>query len=127
MTDDERLETGKRIRAEVAGAEWSERALAGTTPLDAPFQELALRYCWGDVWARPGLDRRSRSIANVAMLVALGKPAELKVHLRGALTNGVTWDEIREVLLQACIYCGVPAAGEAFRAAREVFVETTST
>ncbi len=120
---DPRLEQGKAIRAEVIGRERSEGALANANDFDRPFQELALRYCWGKVWGRPGLDRRTRSIANLAMLTALGKPNELRIHLRGALTNGVTRAEIQEVLLQTCIYCGVPAAGEAFRVAREVFEE----
>ncbi len=113
------LETGRRIRGEVIGAERSEAALDGAT-FDREFQELALRSCWGDVWARPGLGRRERSLVVLGMLAALGKPAELAIHVRGALTNGVAADEIKEVLLMACIYCGVPAAGEAFRAARGV-------
>ena len=116
------LQTGRRIRGEVIGHDLSEAALAGAT-FDRPFQELALRVCWGEVWARPGLDRRTRSIVNLAMLTALGKPNELRLHIRGALTNGVTAEEIQEVLLQACIYCGVPAAGEAFKVAREVIEE----
>jgi alkylhydroperoxidase/carboxymuconolactone decarboxylase family protein YurZ len=122
MTD-ELLEHGKSIRGEVIGAARSEAALEGATGFDRPFQELALRYCWGEVWGRPGLDRRTRSIVNLAMLAALAKPNELKIHVRGALTNGVTREEIQEVFLQVCIYCGVPSAGEAFRVAREVFEE----
>lgn len=122
MTD-ERLQRGKAIRAEVIGRDRSEAALAGATDFDRPFQELALRYCWGEVWDRPGLDRRTRSIVNLAMLAAMAKPNELRIHVRGALANGVTRDEIQEVFLQACIYCGVPAAGEAFKVAREVFEE----
>lgn len=117
------LETGKAIRAEVIGAQRSEAALAGATDFDRPFQELALRYCWGEVWGRPGLDRRTRSIVNLAMLAAMAKPNELKIHVRGALTNGVTRQEVQEIFLQACIYCGVPTAGEAFKVAREVFEE----
>ena len=105
------------------GAERSEAALAGATKFDLPFQELALRYCWGDIWDRPGLDRRTRSIVNLAMLAALAKPNEFKIHVRGALTNGVSRDEIQEILLQVCVYCGVPTAGEAFKVAREVFDE----
>jgi 4-carboxymuconolactone decarboxylase len=116
-------ETGRRIRGEVIGHERSEAALAGATEFDRPFQELALRYCWGEIWDRPGLDRRTRSIVNLAMLAAMGKPNELRIHVRGALTNGVTRAEIQEVFLQLCIYCGVPAAGEAFKVAREVFEE----
>jgi len=117
------LERGKAIRAAVIGEARSEAALAGAAEFDRPFQELALRYCWGEVWGRPGLDRRTRSIVNLAMLAAMAKPNELKIHVRGALTNGVTRGEIQEVFLQACIYCGVPAAGEAFKVAREVFEE----
>ena len=120
------LEEGRRIRGEVIGRERSEAALATSgegSGFDRPFQELALRVCWGEVWARPGLGRRDRSLVVLALLVALGRPDELRLHVQGALTNGVTPDEIQELLLQACIYCGVPAAGEAFRVAREV-IET---
>jgi 4-carboxymuconolactone decarboxylase len=117
------LATGKRIRGEVIGEARSAAALAGATEFDRPFQELALRYCWGEVWGRPGLARRDRSLVNLAMLATLGKPNELKIHVRGALANGVTRAEIQEVFLQLCIYAGVPAAGEAFRVAREVFEE----
>ena len=120
---DDLLETGKRIRGEVIGVARSTAALEGATEFDRPFQELALRYCWGEVWGRPGLPRRDRSLVNLAMLATLGKPNELRIHLRGALTNGVTRAEIQEVFLQLCIYAGVPAAGEAFRVAREVFDE----
>ncbi len=120
---DELLQLGKEIRAKVIGKQRSEAALAAATDFDRPFQELALKYCWGDVWGRPGLDRRTRSIVNLAMLAAMAKPNELKIHTRGALTNGVTRQEIQEIFLQACIYCGVPTAGEAFKVAREVFEE----
>ena len=122
MTDD-LLQQGKAIRGEVIGQARSEAALAGATEFDRTFQELALRYCWGEVWGRPGLDRRTRSMLNLAMLAAMAKPNELRIHVRGALTNGVTRQEIQEIFLQACIYCGVPTAGEAFRVAREVFEE----
>lgn len=122
MSDD-LLETGKRLRAEVIGKARHDAAMRNATAFDLPFQELALRYCWGEVWGRPGLSRRIRSIVNLAMLVALGKPNELKIHVRGALTNGVTRAEIQEIFLQACVYCGVPAAGEAFKVAKEVFEE----
>jgi 4-carboxymuconolactone decarboxylase len=117
------LKRGLDIRAEVIGKQRSEAAMAAATDFDRPFQELALKYCWSDVWGRPGLDRRMRSIVNLAMLSAMGKPNELKIHVRGALTNGVTRSEIQEVFLQACIYAGVPAAGEAFKMAKEVFEE----
>ncbi len=117
------LEQGKRRRAEVIGQDRHDAAMQAATDFDLPFQELALRYCWGEVWGRPGLDRRTRSLVNLGMLVALGKPNELRIHIRGALTNGATAAEIQEVFLQSCIYCGVPAAGEAFKVAKEVFEE----
>lgn len=117
------LAVGTKIREEVIGEARSKAALDGATPFDRPFQELALKYCWGEVWGRPGLDRRTRSIVNLAMLSGMGKPNELKVHVRGALTNGVTKQEIQEIFLQTCIYAGVPSAGEAFKMAREVFEE----
>lgn len=122
MSDD-LLETGKQIRAEVIGQARHDAAMRNATAFDLPFQELALRYCWGEVWGRPGLSRKVRSIVNLSMLVALGKPNELKIHVRGALTNGVTKAEIQEIFLQSCVYCGVPAAGEAFKIAKEVFEE----
>jgi alkylhydroperoxidase/carboxymuconolactone decarboxylase family protein YurZ len=120
---DQLLQSGKDIRAEVIGKERSEAALAGATDFDRPFQELALKYCWGEVWGRLGLDRRMRSVVNLAMLAAMAKPNELRIHTRGALTNGVSKQEIQEIFLQVCIYCGVPTAGEAFKVAREVFEE----
>ncbi len=122
MSDD-LLKTGNQLRAEVIGQAHHDAALANATPFDMPFQELALRYCWGEIWARPGLSRKARSMINLSMLVALGKPNELKIHIRGALTNGITKEEIQEIFLQTCIYCGVPAAGEAFKMAKEVFAE----
>lgn len=117
------LALGTKIREEVIGEARSKAALDGATPFDRPFQELALKYCWGEVWGRPGLDRRTRSIVNLAMLSGMGKPNELKIHVRGALTNGVTRQEIQEIFLHTCIYAGVPSAGEAFKVAREVFEE----
>lgn len=120
MNDDERHERGMKIRREVLGDEYVDRAQAGSTPLTKDFQDLITRYAWGDIWARPGLDRRIRSCITVAMTVALNKPDELALHLRGALRNGVTVDELREVLLQTAVYCGVPAAHTAFRVAEEI-------
>ena len=111
---------GSRIRREVLGDDYVDRADASTTPLTEDFQDLLTRYVWGEIWARPGLDRKTRSCLNLAMLVALGRSEELAVHLRGALANGVTREEIKEVLLQAAVYCGVPAANAAFRVAQEV-------
>jgi 4-carboxymuconolactone decarboxylase len=120
MNDDERRERGMKIRREVLGDEHVDRAQAGSTPLTKEFQDLVTRYAWGEIWARPGLDRRTRSCITVAMTVALNRPDELALHLRGALRNGVTVDELREVLLQTAVYCGVPAAHTAFRIAEEI-------
>jgi 4-carboxymuconolactone decarboxylase len=120
VTDD-LWDKGLEIRREVVGADYVERSLAASDDFNMPLQEYITRYAWGDVWRRPGLDRRSRSILNIGMLTALNRPAELKLHLRGALRNGVSRDEIRECLLQSAVYCGAPAALDAFRTAREVF------
>ena len=120
MNDDERRERGMKIRREVLGDEYVDRAQAGSTPLTKEFQDLMTRYAWGEIWARPGLDRRTRSCITVAMTVALNRPDELALHLRGALRNGVTVAELREVLLQTVVYCGIPAAHAAFKVAQEV-------
>ncbi|TBW41349.1 4-carboxymuconolactone decarboxylase [Siculibacillus lacustris] len=114
---------GLEIRRAVVGSAYVDKSLAEADDFTRPLQELITRYCWGDVWARPGLERRDRSLINLAMISALNRPHELKLHVRGALTNGVTRDEIREVLLQVAIYAGVPAALDSFRVAREVFAE----
>jgi 4-carboxymuconolactone decarboxylase len=117
---DNRFERGLEVRREVLGAEHVDRSLAAASEFMRPMQELVTDYCWGAVWARPGLDRRTRSLINLAMLTALGSGHELEVHVRGAVTNGATETEIRETLLQAAVYCGVPAAMEAFRRAEAV-------
>jgi len=122
MTDD-LWDKGLEIRREVVGADYVERSLAASDDFNMPLQEYITKYAWGDIWRRPGLDRRSRSILNIGMLTALNRPAELKLHLRGALRNGVTREEIRECLLQSAVYCGAPAALDAFRIAREMFAE----
>ncbi len=122
MTD-AMFERGMAVRREVLGGEHVDRSEAARTPFTSDFQDLLTRYCWGEVWTRPGLDRRVRSCVTVAMLVALNRPEELALHLRGAKRNGVTQDELREILLQAAIYCGVPAANSAFRLAQEVLGE----
>jgi len=122
MSDD-LWEKGLEIRREVVGEPHVERSLAAADDFNMPLQAYITRYAWGDIWRRPGLDRRSRSILNLGMLTALNRPAELKLHLRGALRNGVTREEIRECLLQTAVYCGAPAALDAFRVAREVFAE----
>jgi 4-carboxymuconolactone decarboxylase len=120
MTDDERRERGMKVRREVLGDEYVDRSQKSATSLTKDFQDLITRYAWGEIWTRPGLDRRTRSCITVAMTVALNRPDELALHLRGALRNGVTVDELREVLLQTAVYCGVPAAHTAFRIAEEV-------
>lgn len=114
---DDAYETGRRVRAEVLGEKHVERSLANASDFNRPIQELVTEYCWGIVWSRPGLGRRERSLVNLGMLTALNRSHELEVHVRGALRNGCTSAEIQEVLLQAAIYCGVPAAMEAFRVA----------
>ena len=119
--DNERFERGLATRRAVLGRDYVDAAIASADDFNRPMQELVTEYCWDEIWNRPGLDRRTRSLLNLAMLTALNRPHELKLHVRGALNNGVTKDEMREVFLQAAIYCGVPAAIDAFRVAREVF------
>jgi 4-carboxymuconolactone decarboxylase len=114
---------GLEIRKAVLGEKAVERSLASATDISAPLQQLVTEYCWGNVWARPGLERRVRSFLNLAMLTALNRSHELRVHIKGALNNGVTREEIREVFIQAAIYVGVPAALESTRIADEVFKE----
>jgi 4-carboxymuconolactone decarboxylase len=114
---------GLAIRRAVLGADYVDNAIKSADDFNRPLQELVTEYCWGAVWGRPGLPKKTRSMLNLAMLTTLNRPHELKLHLRGALTNGVTREEIMEVLLQTAIYAGVPAAVDAFRQAREVFKE----
>jgi 4-carboxymuconolactone decarboxylase len=120
MDDRTKLEVGLQTRREVLGAEHVDRSLSQASAFARPMQELVTEYCWGAVWSRPGLDRRVRSLLNIVMLTALGRRHELEVHVRGAITNGVSATEIQEALLQAAIYCGVPAAMEATRTAEAV-------
>lgn len=120
---DQAYETGLEIRRRMFGAEVTDRQIREADDFTRDIQDLVTRYCFGEVWGRELLPLRLRSMLTVAMLVALGREAELKIHVRGALANGATKDEIREILLHAAIYCGIPAAVSAFRAAREVFVE----
>ena len=117
------FEKGLGIRREVLGAEYVDKSLAEADDFSRPLQELVTEYCWGATWSRPGLSRKMRSLINLAMLTALNRPHEVKMHLIGALNNGCTREEIMEVLLQTAIYCGVPAAVDSFRLAREVFAE----
>ena len=120
---EERYETGLRIRREVLGAEYVNKSISSADDFNRPLQELVTEYCWGAVWSREGLSRKMRSLINLAMLTALNRPHEVKLHLKGALNNGCSKEEIMEVLLQSAIYCGVPAAIDSFRLAREVFNE----
>ena len=119
----ERYDAGLKTRREVLGAEYVDKSIASQDDFNRPFQELLNTYCWNDIWNRPGLSRKSRSMLNLAMLTALNRGPELRLHINGALNNGLTKEEIREVFLQTAIYCGVPASVEAFRVAREVFKE----
>ena len=114
---------GMRTRREVLGEEHVDRAVERTTEFTADFQDLITRYAWGEVWSRPGLDRRTRSLVTITALVALGREHELELHVRAALRNGVTPDELKEVLLQCAVYCGVPAANGAFAVAQRVLDE----
>lgn len=123
MTHQESLDRGSQIRREVLGDAHVDRSLANATEFAKPVQELVTEYCWGVVWARPGLGRRERSIINIAMLTALNRMHELGLHVSGALNNGVTPEEIQEVLLQTAIYAGVPASLESFRVAERVIRE----
>lgn len=117
----ELFDKGLKTRRDVLGAEYVDTSLKNADDFTMPMQELVTQYCWGDVWNRPGLDRRTRSFLNLAMLTALNRPHELKLHVRGAIHNGLSKDEIKEVFLQSAIYCGVPAAIDSFRTAKEVF------
>lgn len=116
----EMWEQGLALRKQVLGADHVERSMANVSPFAGPVQDLVTEYCWGAIWGREGLEPRIRSMLNLAMLTALNRSHELGVHVRGALTNGCTEEEIQEVLLQTAVYCGVPAALEAFRAAEAV-------
>lgn len=119
MDEQERLARGMKVRRAVLGDAHVDAALAGRTPLTQEFQDLLTRYAWGEIWDRPGLPRHTRSLLTVAMLVALNRPEELRLHLRAARNNGVTPDELKELLLHTAIYCGVPAANAAFHIAAE--------
>jgi 4-carboxymuconolactone decarboxylase len=122
----DRDERGLEIRREVLGDEHVDAALEATTPFTADFQDLITRYAWGEIWARPGLDRRTRSCIALTALVALGRDHELALHVRAALRNGLSADEIKEVLLQCAVYCGVPAANAAFAIAQRVLAEESA-
>ena len=119
----EAYDRGLKVRREVLGADYVDKQIASADDFNRPMQNLVTEYCWGAIWNRPGLDRRTRSMLNLAMLSALNRHHEFKAHVKGAVKNGVTKQEITEVLLQVAIYCGVPAGVEHFRLAREAFKE----
>ena len=123
MNSKETFDRGMKIRKDVLGADFVEKSFASADDFNMPMQELTTEYCWGNIWGRDGLPRKTRSLLNLAMISALNRPHELKMHVRGALRNGVTKDEIREVFLQVAVYCGVPAAVDSFRIARAAFAE----
>ena len=121
--DRQMFEKGLAIRRSVLGEEYVDNAIKTADDFSRPLQELVTQYCWGEIWGRPGLDRKTRSLINLAMISALNRPHEVKMHIKGALNNGLTKDQIQEVFLQVAIYCGVPAAVDSFRLAREVLQE----
>lgn len=121
--DRELLQKGQQMRTKVLGAEHVAKARGAADDFGLPFQEFATEYAWGAIWSRAGLDLRSRSIVTLGMLCALNRFAEVKLHIRGAIVNGVTRDELREIFMQVAVYCGCPAAAEAFKAARDTFSE----
>lgn len=126
MDETERYDAGMRMRRAVLGEGHVDRAAAAQTELDAEFQDLITRYAWGEIWTRPGLPRHTRSLLTIGLMVALNRGEELRLHLQAAKNNGVTADEIREVLMHCAIYCGVPAANAAFHAAKEILKEQES-
>ncbi len=123
MEERDRHKEGLKVRRAVLGETYVERAQAAENEFNSAFQDLITRYAWGEIWTRPGLPRKTRSLITIAMMVALNRGDELKMHIRGALQNGVTREELREVLLQTAIYCGVPAANAAFHLTEQVLSE----
>ena len=121
--DQDRYDRGLAVRREVLGSEYVDKSIQGADDFTRPLQEYVTESAWGAIWTRPGLSRKTRSLLNLAMLTALNRPHEIKLHINGALNNGVTKDEIMEVFLQTAVYCGVPASIDSFRIAREVFQE----
>ena len=122
-TIDQLYETGLQLRREVLGAKYVDSSIAKADDFMTAFQRITTEWCWGYAWSRPGLERKTRSMLNLAMLTALNRPAEIKLHVKGALTNGVSVAEIQETLLHATIYCGIPAGLDAFKAAHQVLIE----
>lgn len=121
--DNETFEKGLSIRRQVLGSEYVDGSLKNADDFNRPLQELITQYCWGEIWSRPGLNLKTRSLINLAMLSALNRPHEIKIHIRGAINNGVTKSEMQEVLLQVAIYCGIPSSLDAHHIAQEVFAE----
>ena len=124
MTEETLFDKGLKVRKEVLGEAYVEKSMAGADEFTRTMAEWSTEFCWGALWTRPGLDRRSRSIANLSMIAALNRPNELKLHVKAAVQNGLTRDEIKEVLLQVAVYAGVPAGIDSFRIARSAFEET---
>jgi 4-carboxymuconolactone decarboxylase len=123
MDEQQRHDTGLALRRAVLGDAYVQRSLERRNAFNTDFQQLITRYAWGEVWSRPGLERRARSLVTMAMLIALNREEEFRLHVRASRSNGVSREELRELLLQAAVYAGVPAANGAFRAAEEVFAE----
>jgi 4-carboxymuconolactone decarboxylase len=123
QAENSQYEKGLAVRRKVLGREYVDPSIANADDFTKPLQNLVTEYCWGAVWGRPGLSLRDRSMLNLAMLSALNRPHELKIHLRGAMTNGLSQDEVMEILLQVGIYCGIPAAMDSFRTAKEFFAD----
>ncbi len=123
MSDESLFDRGLAVRKEVLGEDYVNKSIAGADEFTRTMAEWSTEYCWGALWTRPGLDRRSRSIANLSMIAALNRPHELKLHVKAAVKNGLSRDEIKEVLLQVAVYAGVPAGIDSFRIAREAFKE----
>ncbi|WP_159349686.1 carboxymuconolactone decarboxylase family protein [Roseomonas harenae] len=123
MAESEMFQKGLEVRRKVLGAEYVDGGIAKADDFMMAFQRITTEWCWGYAWTRPGLDHRTRSMLNLAMLTALGKTPEIKLHVKGALANGLTVDEIKEILLHATVYCGIPAGLDAFKAAHEVLVK----
>jgi 4-carboxymuconolactone decarboxylase len=119
----DKFERGLKTRRSVLGDAYVDRSLSSADDFNWAMQQLATEFCWDEIWNRPGLDRKSRSLLNLGMIAALNRPHEFKIHIRGALNNGMTKEELREVFLQIAVYCGVPAGLDAFRNAKEVFTE----
>ena len=120
MSGNDHFEKGLKLRREVLGADYVDGSLAKADDFMMAFQRITTEWCWGYAWNRPGLEKKTRSMLNLAMLTALNRPAEIKLHVKGALNNGVTVEEIKEILLHATVYCGIPAGLDAFKAAHEV-------